>query len=166
MCECKNLATFASVFEFPTMLEQSIFETDYEDDVIDVKESDYLYLQSSQIKNAGQGLFTSIPIYRGELIAFFKGEILTERQVQLRVDKGVDRYFISMLDGKIMDCMKTKCFAKFANDAHAYGRQHFRNNAQIALTEDNRVCLIATRSIKANHEIFCGYGKRYWKKHG
>ena len=61
---------------------------------------------------------------------------------------------------------KTKCFAKYANDALGVSGSSHKNNAQIALDEENRVGLIATRNIKAYQEIFCSYGKRYWRKHG
>lgn len=71
-----------------------------------------------------------------------------------------------MVDGSIMDSMKIKCFAKYANDATGYLNSNFRNNANIALDEQDNVCIIARRSIKTGEEIFCSYGKRYWKKHG
>jgi uncharacterized protein len=61
--------------------------------------------------------------------------------------------------------MKVKCFAKYANDADGFLRSNFKNNAKIGLDEFDKVCLIATRNIKTNEEIFCSYGKKYWKKH-
>ena len=70
---------------------------------IEAKESNYLYLKESQIPNSGKGLFTSIPIYKGEIISVFKGEILTEKQSWLRANKGKDQYFVETVDGKIMD---------------------------------------------------------------
>ncbi len=54
---------------------------------IDAKESDYLVINTSQLANAGQGLFTIIPIYKEEIIAYFKGEVLTERQIHQRLQK-------------------------------------------------------------------------------
>jgi SET domain-containing protein len=134
--------------------------------VIEAPESDYLYIQPSQISGAGKGLYTAIDIFKGEIISIFKGERLTERQVQLRVDKDQDKYFIELLDGSIIDSMKTKCFAKYANDARGASGSAHKNNAQIALDEEERVGLIATKNIKAHQEIFCSYGKRYWRKHG
>jgi hypothetical protein len=32
-------------------------------------EADYLYIQASQIANAGNGLFTAIPIFKNEIIS-------------------------------------------------------------------------------------------------
>jgi len=132
---------------------------------IEAAESDYLYTDLSQLPNAGDGLFTAIPIYKDEIIALFKGEILTELQAKLRAKKGNDKYFINMLDGSIMDSMHVNCFAKYANDAEGFSKSNFKNSAKISLDEDDNVCIIATRNIKMGEEIFCGYGKKYWKKH-
>jgi len=132
---------------------------------IEAPESDYLYIENSQIQNAGKGLFTAIEIYKHEVISIFKGEILTEIEAKIRVENGNDRYFINMIDGTIMDSMYVDCFAKYANDAEAFENSEFKNNSKITLDDDNNVCIIATKNIKSNNEIFCSYGKRYWKKH-
>jgi hypothetical protein len=132
---------------------------------IDASESDYLYVSLSQLPASGNGLLTAINIYKDEIISLFKGEILTNAQAKLRVKRGEDRYFISMLNGSIMDSMKVKCFAKYANDTQGTLNSKLKNNSKIGLDEDENVCLIATRNIKMNEEIFCSYGKKYWEKH-
>lgn len=133
---------------------------------IEAPESDYLYIEPSQIQNAGKGLFTAIEIYKYEVISIFKGEILTEIEAKNRVENGDDRYFINMIDGTIMDSMNVDCFAKYANDAEAFENSEFKNNSKITLDDNNNVCVIATKNIKSNNEIFCSYGKKYWRKHG
>ena len=132
---------------------------------IEAPESDYLYIQDSQITNAGKGLFTAIDIYPNEIISLFKGEILTDNEAQKRVSEGNDRYFINMLDGSILDSMNVDCFAKYANDAEAFSKLEFKNNSKITLDDDDNVCIVATKKIKSQHEIFCSYGGKYWKKH-
>lgn len=136
---------------------------------IEALESDYLFVAISQLPNSGSGLFTAIPIYKDEVISLFKGEILTELQAKLRVKKGNDKYFINMVDGSIMDSMHTKCFAKYANDAEGFLKslrtRVIKNNAKISLDEEDNVCIIATKNIKTGEEIFCAYGREYWKKH-
>jgi hypothetical protein len=132
---------------------------------IDAPESDYLFIQNSQITNAGKGLFTAIDIYKDEIISFFKGEILTEIEAEKRVQLGNDKYFMNMLDGSILDAMHTECFAKYANDAEAFSKLEFKNNSKITLDDEDNVCLIATKKIKSGDEIFCSYGAKYWKKH-
>jgi SET domain-containing protein len=132
---------------------------------IDASETDYLYIEISQLPNAGKGLFSAIKIYKNEIISIFKGEILTELEAKIRTDNQLDRYFINMLDGTILDSMNVVCFAKYANDAEAFGKLELQNNAKITLDDENNVCIIATKNIKPYEEIFCSYGKKYWKKH-
>jgi SET domain-containing protein len=132
---------------------------------INASESNYLFVATSQLPKAGKGLFCCIPIYKDEIVALFKGEILTNRQVKLRVKNAKDHFFICMLDGSIMDSQNATCFAKYANDAEGYSHAIFKNNAKISIDENKNVCIIATRKIKPNEEIFCSYGKRYWNKH-
>lgn len=133
---------------------------------IDVPESDYLYISASQLTASGNGLYTAINIYKDEVIAVFKGEVLTQRQAVNRAVKGNDRYFINLPNGTILDSRKVKCFAKYANDATGFAHSGFKNNAEISLDENSEVCIVAIRNVKAGEELFCSYGKRYWQKHG
>ena len=134
-------------------------------DAINAPESDYLYLGISQLPNAGNGLFTAIQIYKGERVSVFKGEILSLAAAMLRAANGNDRYFINLPDGKILDSMNVTCFAKYANDVNGSKETHFINNTKIAFDDDGYLGIIATRCIKSGEELFCGYGKRYWRKH-
>lgn len=135
------------------------------DNIIESSEEDYLYTKNSQIQNSGKGLFTAIPIYKEEIIAVFKGNVLNTIQAKAIAEKNEDQYFINLLDGKTLDSKYVECFAKYANDASGYSKSVFKNNAKIALDENKNVCLIALRKIKAGEEIFCSYGKKYWKQY-
>ena len=139
-------------------------ETDQ--NTIQAEETDYLYIQTSQLSNSGKGLFTAITIYKDEIISLFKGEVLSDEDAAIRIQNGTDKYFMNLLNGTILDCMTTDCFAKYANDASGFSKSDFKNNAKITLDENENVCLIAIRKIKSGGEIFCDYGKNYWKKHG
>ena len=136
-----------------------------ETNTIEALESDYLYIKSSLIKNAGKGLFTVIDIYKNEIISLFKGEIIANKEADTRAQLKADKYFINLLDGSIMDSMHTDCYAKYANDAKGISNSAFKNNAKITLDDNNNVCITALKKIKSGEEIFCSYGKRYWKKH-
>ena len=70
-----------------------------------------------------------------------------------------------MLDGSIMDCIHTDCYAKFANDAEGLFKGKYKNNSKITLDDDDNVCIKASKKIKFGEEVFCSYGKSYWKKH-
>lgn len=136
------------------------------DNTIDAKEEDYLYIQKSQIENSGNGLFTAIEIYKEEIISIFKGKIITNTEAESIVKLNKDKYFINLLDGTILDSNTVDCFAKYANDSNGFIKSKYKNNSKITLDESNNVCLVATKNIQSNEEIFCSYGKRYWKKHG
>ena len=131
---------------------------------IDAPETDYLYVETSQLPNSGKGLFSAIDIYKDEMIAVFSGELLKEDEAAVRAGNGKDRYFIILPDGFILDSLNTDCFAKYANDASVNIENNYTNNSKIAFDDDGQVGLIALRKIKAGEEIFCDYGKAYWKK--
>lgn len=131
---------------------------------LEAKESDYLYIRESQLPGSGNGLYTAIPFYKDEVISIFKGEVLSDKEAYYRAIDGKDRYFINMPDKMILDCMKVRCFAKYANDALGYVKTKYKNNSKITLNENGSVCIVAGRNILAGEEIFCSYGKEYWKK--
>jgi hypothetical protein len=132
-------------------------------DHIDARESDYLYITGSQMPGAGNGLFTAIPIFQSEIISLFKGKLLSQDEADKRAKEGFNKYFINMPDGTILDSMHAKCFAKFANDVEGSVKTGYSLNSVITLDDDNHVCLVAIRDIDTGEEIFCSYGKRYWR---
>ena len=69
-------------------------------------ESDYLYLQASNIPNAGT-LFTAIKIYKDEVVSIYKGEIITNKEAHIRAASGDDQYFIDISPARI------SCSAEF-----------------------------------------------------
>jgi hypothetical protein len=132
-------------------------------DSIEADESDYLYVDVSQIPQSGNGLFTAIKIYKDEIIATFQGEVLTENEAQKRAYQGLDHYFISLQNGLTFDSMHAPGFAHFANDATHNSLA--KNNSRIELDANGKIALIALSPISPGSEIFCGYGKKYWLKH-
>jgi uncharacterized protein len=131
---------------------------------IELKESEYLYVSESKLADAGRGLFTAVMIYKDEIIAQYKGEVLSQKETNKRVSENNNQFFIELLNGKILDCKNVDGYAKFANDAKGKEAKGVLNNAKIIATEKQEVCLIATRKIKMGEEIYCSYGKRYWNK--
>ena len=134
-------------------------------DGIPLAEADYLYTATSGLPDAGQGLFTAVPIYKDEVIAIYRGERLSAKRAKERAAQGLDRYFMELPDGTTLDAMGVEGFAKFANDAKGSVPSTLHNNAKITLDDEGRVCLRATRRIRASEEVLCGYGKRYWQRH-
>ncbi len=130
--------------------------------IVRFPDPDYLFTKPSQIKGAGNGLFTRKEIKRDEVICLFNGELLTDRQVTIRLNKGLDSYFVETIDDTIMDSMKIPGMAKYANDAVGLRKSKFKNNALITFDDNDNVCLTATKRIKSGEEIFTAYGKEYW----
>ena len=64
-------------------------------------ESDYLYLQASNIPNAATGLFAAIKIYKDEVVSSYKGEIITNKEAHIRAASGDDQYFIDVSPARI-----------------------------------------------------------------
>ena len=135
-------------------------------DGIPLQEEDYLYTALSGLPGAGQGLFTALSLYKDEVIAIFHGERLSAKEAAARAEQGLDRYFMELPDGTTLDAMDVQGFAKFANDARGSAATSLRNNAKIGLDDSGQVCLRATRRIREGEEVLCGYGKRYWQRHG
>ncbi len=128
------------------------------------QEAEFLLVKKSQIPNSGKGLFLRVDKKKGELVALFRGEVLSYEEAEQRALKNEDGYFINMSNGTILDSMPVECFAKYANDAHGLGKSKFRSNAQIQLSgHPDIVYLIAIRDIQEGEEIFTSYGRKYWK---
>jgi hypothetical protein len=127
------------------------------------EEATFLRVKASQIPNAGKGLYVLTEKKKGELVALFRGEVLSYEAAEQRAAKNEDGYFINMSNGTILDSMPVECFAKYANDAHGLGKTKFKSNAQIQLSgKDDIAFLIALRDIKAGEEVFTSYGRKYW----
>jgi uncharacterized protein len=130
----------------------------------DTTELNSLLVKESQIPNAGKGLFLRTNKKKGELIALFRGEVLSYEEAEQRAAKNEDGYFINMSNGTILDSMHVACFAKYANDAHGFGKSKFKSNAEIQLSGyPDKACLVALRDIAAGEEVFTSYGRTYWK---
>ncbi len=128
------------------------------------QEAEFLEVRESQIPDSGKGLFLLKEKKKGEIVALFRGEVLTYEAAELRALRHEDGYFINMSNGTILDSMPVECFAKYANDAHGLGKTKFKSNTEIQLSgKPDLVYLIALRDIKVGEEIFTSYGRKYWK---
>ncbi len=143
------------------MAQQKNIAKTWSEHAIHAPETDYLYIDNSRIAGAGRGLFTAITIYKDEIIAVYTGETITEKEAEKRALAGNDDYFMNLHDGNTLDCISSNCFAKYANDVEG---TRLKANAFIGMNELNEVCLIANKTIQAGSEIYCNYGKKYWKK--
>ena len=135
------------------------------------------HVATSTIPDSGQGLFATVPITKGSVIAEFKGKLLKPDQ-----QIGSNRSLIRFADDWYLECNSTD-LASFANDPVQFmpnGRRKLyksleadqsfyhihpvaKINSKIKLNEQrHRAFLVATTDIKPLEEIFCHYGFQYW----
>ena len=127
-----------------------------------------LYLKKSLIPGAGKGLFVKNEVKRGEIVCEYEGEIVPWSVCEKRAEEGHEGYAFFITKNRCVDAYFTKeAIGRYANDAKGIGRvEGLRNNAQYEIKTrqgEKRVFIVATRTIKANDEVFVDYGKDYWK---
>lgn len=127
-----------------------------------------LYLKKSLIPGAGKGLFVKKDFKRGEIVCEYEGEIVPWSVCEKRAEEGHEGYAFFITKNRCVDAYFTKdAIGRYANDAKGIGRvDGLKNNAQYEIKTrqgEKRVFIVATRTIKANDEVFVDYGKDYWK---
>jgi hypothetical protein len=123
--------------------------------------SQQLFVENSSIPGAGNGLFTSADIEKGQLIVEYTGEITTWENVR-HDSSNMYIYFVSE-DHVINAKDFPDAIARYANDAHGITRvQGIYNNSRF-VNIDGTIYIKATKLIRAGSEILVEYGKEYWK---
>lgn len=124
-----------------------------------------LKVKTSTIPHAGNGLFTTKLIKKGEDIAEYTGTVITAKEADAKADAkdGSGDYLITLNSKKVLDVFGSKCLAGIANDAEGFQKlKGYSNNAEIYQDSKSHVWLAATKDIPAGSEIFVAYGKAYW----
>lgn len=122
----------------------------------------YLLVKTSQLPQSGKGLFTTIPIKKGDYIVEYKGK--RRRWKDVRHLDGYNGYLMYINRNVVIDAEPTlNALGRYANDARGFARKSgLRNNATYVV--DGTRCFIeATRTIKKNEEILVYYGREYWQ---
>lgn len=103
-------------------------------DGIPLLEEDHLYTAPSGLPCARQGLFTSLSLYKDEVIPIFHGEGLSAKEAAERAAQGLDRCFMELPDGTTLDAMGVE-----AQRCGIMPR---------SLDDNGQACLRATRGIR------------------
>lgn len=122
-----------------------------------------LIVKTSQLPDAGKGLFTTKPIKKNSKIIEYKGEIIDWKEYEKRVSEDKDGYLFFINKNRCIDAYATPKFkARYANDAMGIKRvKGLKNNATYQVFDD-RCYIVAERDIDAGEEIFVDYTKEYW----
>jgi uncharacterized protein len=122
-----------------------------------------LVIQTSQIPNAGKGLFTTENIAKGTLYIEYLGDKYTWKQCQKRALDDKEGYVFYISERLCIDAFDTpEHLARFANDAAGLTKTKGLCNNTIFHIDKKRGYLQATRNIKEGEELFVSYGKDYW----
>lgn len=123
-----------------------------------------IYVGKSSLPKAGKGLFTTIPIKKGEVVCEYEGERITWAEATRRNDKDKGGYVFYLTKKNCVDAYDAvDTFGRYANDAAGLSRVKGTRNNSIYEIRKNKVYIVATKNIKAGSEIFVSYGKQYWK---
>jgi uncharacterized protein len=122
-----------------------------------------LIVKRSQLPKAGKGLFTTKAIKKDSKVIEYKGEIITWKEYDKRVEQNRDGYLFYINRNRCIDAFPTPQHkARFANDANGLVKvKGFKNNCEYQIF-DNKCYIVAVRDIEAGEEIFVDYTKGYW----
>jgi hypothetical protein len=119
----------------------------------------HLAVRKSTIPGAGWGLFTTIDRCKGERIVAYEGRridghISGQYVLQLGSNCCIDASEPSSGVGRYVNCCRTQNKASGACTG---------NNTRFVINRKNQTAsIVAIKSIAADTEIFCGYGRAYW----
>ncbi len=122
-----------------------------------------LIVKKSQLPKAGKGLFTKVPIKKGEKIIEYKGEIIDWKQYTKRVAENKDGYLFYINNKRCIDAFPTpRHKARYANDAAGLSRvKGLKNNSSYGVFKD-KCFIVAEKNIAKGEEILVTYTKEYW----
>ncbi|MGC3946249.1 MAG: SET domain-containing protein [Chryseolinea sp.] len=121
-----------------------------------------LKVKTSQLPNAGKGLFTTKPIPKGTRIVEYKGR--RSKWKDVRDEDGKNGYIFYINRNHVIDALPTKkALARYANDARGLTRIKGMINNSDYVVDGLKAYIESKRDIPAGGEIFVDYGKDYWK---
>jgi uncharacterized protein len=123
-----------------------------------------LFLKASLLPDAGKGLFTKVPIKKGEKIVAYKGEIVPWKICERRFQQDEGGYAFYVTSKYCIDAYPTPQYlGRYANDARGLSRvKGLRNNSVYEVFDKRSVFIVATKDIPAGSDIFVDYGTEYW----
>ncbi len=119
-------------------------------------EPKYSYPGDLKVKKGinGLGLFTTVPIKKGDCIIEYVGDILT---TQDEVNERGGQYLFEVSSKKTIDGTARTNTARYINHACT-------PNCEVEIHK-TRVFIYAKRNIKEGEELFYDYGKDFWNTH-
>jgi len=128
---------------------------------IHTKYQDGLAVKKSNIPGAGLGLFAVKQFDRGDKISEYKGERLTEMQLEHKTNTD---YVLRVDQNTYIDADHTNSSpARYSNDCH--GQRQYPCNARFSIDKKKHKATIkAQKKIRPGQEVLTPYGAGYWSK--
>lgn len=122
-----------------------------------------LAMLPSGIKNAGLGVYLTIPVAKNQIITEYTGQRMSRQEAMQKRMIGEDTHMVGVDFDEVIDgiYMQDGLCAAFVNDAI---NSKFANNTTF-YRKGNRVFLKAKDAIPAGSELFVSYGMMYWQIH-
>lgn len=140
---------------------------DFNDTSIYVNNTNHiLNVEPSNIKNAGNGIFTYKDINKETLIGYYEG-ILKKASKEC-----VGDYSFSLSKSYYIDARSyPRSYIAMINDAHG---SKFKNNCEFRIElhdkngkkykcHERKISLWSLKKIKSGSELFASYGENYWE---
>ncbi len=114
-----------------------------------------LTIAPSNIKNAGQGVFTNAFIPEGTIIDEYFGDIY-------EISYASSRYFLEITPTCGIDAFNfPRCYMAMINDVHS---THLQVNCEFIIDKDTKRAFIKSIiDIPPNSELYVSYGEDYWR---
>ncbi|HQO04213.1 MAG TPA: SET domain-containing protein-lysine N-methyltransferase [Spirochaetota bacterium] len=123
-----------------------------------------LEIRTSNIPNAGKGVFATIPIPDGAVLGHYSGHYITRAQHQDLCRRNKWHYVMRLLD---CAARHTGGYTRIdGRDGNVFTRinhapAEFRNVKFKKICEDPYVLIIAIKDIHAGEELYVDYGPKY-----
>ena len=123
-----------------------------------------LYIKKSNIKKAGNGLYTLEPIPKDTLIGYYEGKIL-------KGSANITDYSFEISSRYFIDASEyPRCYIAMINDSH---NSKYMNNCEFRIVyynhkhkplsaKERKVALYSISDINKNEELLASYGDDYW----
>ena len=122
-----------------------------------------LQVKTSHIPNTGQGLYTTKTIKRGQKVASYGGNVVSQNAY----NQNPSGYGIHLNNNQVLDGKSTQSgLGRYANTCKPANKRQGQckgQNAKLSVNHRNQsASLKATKKIKAGEEVYVPYGNNFW----
>ena len=123
--------------------------------------SDLVEIKTSKLRNAGNGLFATKNINKGEFVCWYFGALIEKDFIENGYYDS-DYLLSNPHSNLIIDAEdQNSCFGRYINDSLSLKK----NNCEFVFyTDTTSAGVIATKNVKKGDEFYMSYGLDYWRE--